>query len=118
MLTVNRPGSVKMGTVGKAIPGVTLKIAGDGEILAKGPNIMKGYHNLPDQTAEAIDAEGWFHTGDIGEIDDEGFLKITDRKNRGGIWASTVGTTSAGCTKSRLRCRLSCGGRRVSNQDP
>lgn len=80
VLTVNRPGSVKMGTVGKAIPGVTLRIASDGEILAKGPNIMKGYHNLPDQTAEAIDSEGWFHTGDIGEIDDEGFLKITDRK--------------------------------------
>ncbi len=80
VLTVNRPGAVKMGTVGQTIPGVTLKIADDGEILAKGPNIMVGYYNLPDKTAEAIDAEGWFHTGDIGEIDDEGFLKITDRK--------------------------------------
>ncbi|MDH3253445.1 MAG: long-chain fatty acid--CoA ligase [Acidobacteriota bacterium] len=80
VLTVNRPGAVKMGSVGPTIRGVELKIAADGEILAKGPNIMKGYWNLPGETAEAIDADGWFHTGDIGEIDDDGFLKITDRK--------------------------------------
>ncbi len=80
VLTVNCPGKVKLGTVGAAIDGVELMIAADGEILAKGPNIMQGYHNLPEQTAETIDEEGWFHTGDIGEIDDEGFLKITDRK--------------------------------------
>ncbi len=68
------------GTVGLPIPGVTIKIAEDGEILAKGPNIMKGYYNRPDLTAEVIDSEGWFHTGDIGEWMDGKFLKITDRK--------------------------------------
>ena len=80
VLTVNAHGAVKMGTVGKAIPGVELRIAEDGEILAKGPNIMQGYFNNPAATAEVIDAQGWFHTGDIGQVDGEGFLTITDRK--------------------------------------
>jgi long-chain acyl-CoA synthetase len=80
VLTVNTREHVKMGTVGKALPGVELKIAADGEILGKGPNIMKGYWGMDKETAEVIDSEGWFHTGDIGEIDSEGFLRITDRK--------------------------------------
>ena len=80
VLTTNRPDEWRFGSVGKPIKGVEIKIAEDGEILAHGPNIMMGYYNKPDDTAEVIDKEGWFHTGDVGEIDSDGFLKITDRK--------------------------------------
>jgi long-chain acyl-CoA synthetase len=79
ILTSNYPGCVRLGTVGRPVRDVTLKIAEDGEILAKGPNIAQGYFNRPDDTAEAWSRDGWFHTGDIGQIED-GFLRITDRK--------------------------------------
>jgi long-chain acyl-CoA synthetase len=77
---VNLPGKIKLGTVGQVTPGMELKLAEDGEILIRGPQIMSGYRNQPEKTAETIDDEGWLHTGDIGELDDEGFLKIVDRK--------------------------------------
>ena len=80
VLTSNTPEFLKYGTVGKTLFNVEVKIAEDGEILAKGPNVMKGYYNKEQATNEAIDSEGWFHTGDIGKFDDEGYLKITDRK--------------------------------------
>ena len=76
---VNRPTNFKFGTVGPALPGTQVKIAEDGEILIKGRGVMRGYHNLPEQTAETI-KDGWLYTGDIGEIDADGLLKITDRK--------------------------------------
>jgi long-chain acyl-CoA synthetase len=78
--TVNLPGQIKLGTVGQVTPGMELKFADDGEILIRGPQIMKGYRNMPDQTADAIDGDGWLLTGDIGEMDDEGYVKIVDRK--------------------------------------
>jgi long-chain acyl-CoA synthetase len=77
--TISSPDDFKVGTIGKPFPGCEVKIAEDGEILVKGPNVFQGYHKNPEATAETI-IDGWLHTGDIGEIDSEGFIKITGRK--------------------------------------
>ena len=78
--TFNPPGAIRIGTVGTALPGVRLKLAGDGELLLAGPIVMKGYRNDPARTAEAVDPDGWLHTGDLATIDADGYVTITGRK--------------------------------------
>ena len=80
IVTTNRPGATKLGSVGQPVDGMELWIADDGELLVRGPLVMAGYRNRPDLTAQAVDADGWLHTGDVGRIDDDGYVWIVDRK--------------------------------------
>jgi long-chain acyl-CoA synthetase len=80
VITINRPGEVRIGTVGRPLPGVEVRIAEDGELLARGPVVTPGYHGRPEATAEAIDADGWLHTGDLASMDERGYVRIVGRK--------------------------------------
>jgi len=91
--TYTSPEAIKIGTVGKPYPGIEVRLAEDGEVFIRGPNVMKEYWNQPDATRESIDNQGWYHTGDVGQMDAEGFLKIIDRKKE--IYALSTGKNVA-----------------------
>ncbi len=104
--TWNYAGVFKLGTVGPVLPEVELRIAGDGEVLFRGPNVFAGYFKSPEETAEALAGDGWFHTGDLGELDDEGFLSITGRKKELIITSGGKNIAPAGIEAALKRIEL------------
>ena len=104
-LTVNLPDALKIGTVGRPIPGTSVRVGDDGELLFKGGQVFAGYWNNDAATAEAVDRDGWFHTGDVGEVDDEGFVRITGRKKEIIVTAGGKNVAPA-FLEDRLRAHL------------
>ncbi len=104
-LTVNLPHAHKVGSVGRPLGGTTVRVADDGELIFKGGQVFRGYWNNPEATAEVLDADGWFHTGDVGEIDDEGFVRITGRKKEILVTAGGKNVAPA-VLEDRLRAHL------------
>jgi long-chain acyl-CoA synthetase len=101
-VTVNLPGTVRIGTVGRPLPGTSVRVADDGELLVRGDQVMRGYWQDAAATAEALDPDGWLRTGDVGEIDDEGFVRVTGRKKE--ILVTTSGkNVAAGVLEERVR---------------
>jgi len=96
VICVNTPEALRPGSVGRPIPGVEVRIAEDGEILTRGPHVMQGYYNKPEATAEAIDAEGWMHTGDLATIDADGYCNIVGRVKDMGSAAVGLSLLAAG----------------------
>lgn len=103
VISTNYPGSRKVGTVGRPLASVEVKIAAEGEVWARGPNVMRGYRHMPDETARVIDADGWLHTGDLGSLDDEGFLSIAGRKKE--MFKTSTGETVFPAPIEQALCR-------------
>jgi long-subunit acyl-CoA synthetase (AMP-forming) len=100
--TLNPPGQIRVGTVGKPLPGVELVLADDGEMLVRAPLVMKGYRGDPQKTHEAIDTDGWLHTGDIAQIDGDGYVRIVDRKQEIIINSAGKNMSAANAELSRV----------------